>query len=140
MALDLANMDPNARRLFLALQNQWGSDLPVTSAYRSPAHNALVGGAKNSHHMRGDAFDLDTSAMSEAERARLIRMASGGGFGGYDGSLHMDTGATRRWGPDHTSGSTPDWLNEALGDDMASPNMRRPIQTARLGAPGQTRH
>ena len=63
MALDLSNIDPNARRLFAALQSQWGSDLQLTSAYRSPGHNARVGGAKNSRHMRGDAFDIDTSGM-----------------------------------------------------------------------------
>lgn len=32
--------------------------LQITSGYRSPAHNAAVGGAPNSYHVQGLAFDF----------------------------------------------------------------------------------
>ncbi|HEY6864712.1 MAG TPA: D-Ala-D-Ala carboxypeptidase family metallohydrolase [Burkholderiales bacterium] len=35
-----------------------GRDLDVTSAYRGPALNALVGGSRASHHMQGLAADF----------------------------------------------------------------------------------
>jgi hypothetical protein len=37
-----------------------GSTPTLTSGYRNPAHNAIIGGAQNSRHVYGDAVDLDT--------------------------------------------------------------------------------
>jgi zinc D-Ala-D-Ala carboxypeptidase len=62
--------------------------LAVISGYRSPQHNADVGGAPDSRHMYGDAADLEsgwcTVAMAEAAGAR--------GIGVHDGwVVHVDT-------------------------------------------------
>ena len=40
------------------LRLAWGGPLVVTSAYRSPAFNASIGGATNSQHTVGQAVDL----------------------------------------------------------------------------------
>lgn len=40
------------------LQEMKVSSVVVTSGYRSPEHNAKIGGAKNSLHCRGQAIDL----------------------------------------------------------------------------------
>jgi len=69
-----------AETAFTALQAAWGSPLSVISAYRDPEHNERVGGAKNSQHIHGNAFDVDVSGMSQEERVRLIRQARAAGF------------------------------------------------------------
>jgi zinc D-Ala-D-Ala carboxypeptidase len=51
----------NLRRLAAGLERVraiTGRDLLVTSAYRGPALNALVGGSRTSHHMLGLAADF----------------------------------------------------------------------------------
>lgn len=40
------------------LREAYGKPIICTSGYRSPTVNAMVGGAKNSHHMSGCAADI----------------------------------------------------------------------------------
>lgn len=69
---------------------------PITSGYRSPAHNAKVGGAKGSMHTHGKAADIDMSGMPDAQRAQLVNDLRAQGvlrFGTYTKSpnmLHVD--------------------------------------------------
>ena len=90
----------------------------VNSAYRSPEHNARVGGAKNSQHMHGNAFDFDVSGMPVEQRVDYINKAREAGFRGvgvYDNALHFDTGPERAWGPSYSRDSLPDWYRNAFG-------------------------
>ncbi|MFZ2412146.1 MAG: D-Ala-D-Ala carboxypeptidase family metallohydrolase [Candidatus Methanoperedens sp.] len=48
----------------------------INSAYRNPAHNANVGGAKSSRHLFGDAADLKNVTRTEEEHDFLARMAA----------------------------------------------------------------
>lgn len=51
------------RELLAALEQlraRYGRPLPIIDAYRDPAHNAAVGGAKDSMHQHGCAADLST--------------------------------------------------------------------------------
>lgn len=114
----LDNMSPQAMAAWNALTQSWGQPLSLTSAYRDPAHNASVGGARRSQHMHGNAFDVSTAGMTPEQRAALIQQARAAGFqgfGGYDNSLHFDVGPSRAWGSDYTGATTPAWLTEALG-------------------------
>ena len=43
------------------LQEEWGDKIHIESAYRAPAVNAAVGGAKSSQHMLGQAADIQTT-------------------------------------------------------------------------------
>ncbi len=118
MDFDTTGMTPQALEAWHRLAASWGQPIGVNSAYRDPEHNARVGGAKNSQHMHGNAFDVDVSGLSLEQRVDMIRQARAAGFGGvgvYGGSLHFDVGPTRNWGADYGSGSTPDWAREALG-------------------------
>jgi zinc D-Ala-D-Ala carboxypeptidase len=83
------------------LRARLGVPMQILSAYRDPAHNARVGGARRSQHMRGRAFDIrvdniDPDALIEAAHAEGFR-----GFGTYprQGFVHIDTRETpASWG------------------------------------------
>lgn len=76
-----------------------GRTLHVNSAYRHPAYNRAIGGAKRSAHMRGIAFDVQQSKNRE-ERARYVAMCKRAGFNGfgfYPTFIHADTAGSRSW-------------------------------------------
>ena len=54
------------------IREAWGSPIVVSSGYRCKELNALVGGAKNSHHLLGCAADL--IAGSKAEHRKLFKL------------------------------------------------------------------
>lgn len=75
-----------ATKLLDPIRSKLGKPVRVTSGYRSPEHNAQVGGAKNSNHLRGEAADIAVDGMSSGELAAFI-LDSGEDFdelGGYD--------------------------------------------------------
>jgi len=107
----------SAQAALAALETAAGRTFNINSAYRTEQENEDVGGADNSQHMVGNAFDIDVSDMSTAERLDLIRMARAAGFGGigiYENTLHFDVGPTRAWGPDYHSGSIPEWASAVV--------------------------
>lgn len=70
--------------------------IPVNSWYRTPAHNAAVGGASQSRHMSGDATDHTRQWVDKVGRAKVLREAhivfKRGGIGIYPGgALHFDS-------------------------------------------------
>ena len=81
-------------------------DLPITinSGYRTPDHNASIGGARNSQHLVAKAADIHVAGMTPSQVycavLRLIgagRMEEGG-LGIYTGHVHYDVrGAKARW-------------------------------------------
>ena len=50
----------------------WGKPIIVTSGYRCAALNRAVGGARNSHHLKGMAADITTG--SQADNRRLFQL------------------------------------------------------------------
>ncbi len=69
--------------------------ITILSAYRSPAHNRKIGGARYSQHMYGRALDLKPpKGMSVEMFYSLIRSASEsmgiGGMGLYNTFVHVD--------------------------------------------------
>jgi zinc D-Ala-D-Ala carboxypeptidase len=85
-----------------ALRRDIGKPLVISSGYRSPEHNAKVGGAKNSRHMRGDAFDVVLAGHDPLALVMAAKRAGFTGFGFYPASktpfLHIDMGPPRAWG------------------------------------------
>ena len=98
-----------------ALRNALGKPLVLTSAYRSPAHNKRVGGAKNSRHMQGDAFDVRMDNHDPYAFETAARNVGFSGFGFYQksGFMHIDTGPERSWGKRWPMiASATDWPTE----------------------------
>lgn len=81
----------------------YSETLTITSAYRSTFYNRIiVGGAKSSYHMAGEALDISYGNLSTGAGEELIRQCSIQGFGGishYSGSnfTHFDIGPVRTW-------------------------------------------
>lgn len=75
-------------------------DVPFSpnSAYRSEEHNKKIGGAKNSMHRKGRAFDIP---ITENLSRNLIKFAAKEagftGIGDYNTFVHIDTGPVRYW-------------------------------------------
>ena len=59
-------------KLLDPIREAWGEPIVVSSGYRCPELNALVGGAKNSHHMLGCAADI--IAGNKADHRKLFRL------------------------------------------------------------------
>lgn len=66
------NLEILVDNLLDPLRQAWGRPLSVTSGYRCPALNAAVGGAKNSHHLRGMAADITTG--DKIDNRRLFQL------------------------------------------------------------------
>jgi len=116
----LSGVQPGILQKFEQIQSQAGTPLTVTSGFRDPKHNAEVGGAKNSAHMRGNAIDVSFGG-GIPQALKLIEAASKAGIGGIgvysDSNLHFDTETRRAWGKGyHFEGiaqNTP-WASKAI--------------------------
>jgi len=90
------------------LRDELGRPIIVVSAYRSPEHNRKVGGAKNSLHMQGCAFDIRMDNHNPWEFEMAAKKSGFRGFGYYPrtGFMHVDTGPARTWGTPFPQGET----------------------------------
>ena len=86
------------------IRNEAGVPLVINSGYRSPQHNAKVGGVKNSYHVQGKAGDLKPKGITSKQLYDvIIKLIKGGviyngGVGFYDSFVHYDIGGQgRRW-------------------------------------------
>ena len=70
--------------------------IKITSGYRSPEHNAKIGGVKNSQHITGKAADIKVQGMTPKQVYDVIEalIAKGalqeGGLGLYSTWVHYD--------------------------------------------------
>ncbi len=83
-----------------ALRDHLGVPLIVHSAYRSPAYNRQVGGARYSMHLQGAAFDIAMANHDPESFEAAARETGFTGFGFYprQNFMHIDIGRARQWG------------------------------------------
>lgn len=86
------------------LRDEVKKPIKITSGYRSPEHNAKIGGAKASQHITGKAADIKIEGMTPKQVAAVIEklIAAGkiteGGIGIYKTWIHYDIRGTKaRW-------------------------------------------
>jgi len=79
------------------LRHDLGSSITITSAYRCPEHNKVVGGVKDSQHVKGTATDIQVSGMDPSEVQDSCEKFRG--LGRYDSFTHIDSrdGSKARW-------------------------------------------
>jgi len=91
--VDTFCLNPKLRLAIWDFEGYFGKKVVMSSGYRSPSHNASVGGAEASYHMRCEAADFYIPGV---DKARLIAyaMSNGlvGGLGCYPGQnfIHVD--------------------------------------------------
>ncbi len=91
---------PNLLHVIKTIENHFGKPVIVTSGYRDPEHNRLVGGAEESMHKTCDAADIQIAGVSKWDIAAYVRsLPDRGGVGTYcdTDSIHVDTGKSRDW-------------------------------------------
>lgn len=118
------NIDPTFAGVLSSTGKQLGIDLTINSGYRSPSHNAKVGGAKGSSHTHGEAADIDMTGMSDAEKAQLVQTLRANGamrFIAYSNDpnmLHVDMSMAQggEWfmfdKKNENMGKAPDWFKQ----------------------------
>ena len=98
-----------------------GGAVTINSAYRSPAHNAAVGGVSSSQHLYGRAADVVVEGASPLLVGQIAEyyLDRRGGIGVYQTFTHVDTRAIRsRWdqrsGKQIVVGGWPGWEAEEM--------------------------
>ncbi len=86
------------------LRDAIGTSITVNSGYRSPEHNASIGGVLSSQHVLGRACDITADGINPNELGDLIEdlidegVLKIGGVGRYNTFTHIDTRNHRaRW-------------------------------------------
>jgi zinc D-Ala-D-Ala carboxypeptidase len=80
------------------LRSRCDFPLVVLSAFRSPYHNAFVGGAVFSLHLKALAVDLSIVGQDKKLMEQIAKEEGFTGFGYYRTFLHIDLGRPRTWG------------------------------------------
>jgi len=87
-----------ALRALDRLRHDLGTPLHISSGYRSPYHNAAVGGAPMSSHLDGHAFDLQLRGNDKKRIRQIAEAYEFTGFGmHYQTFIHIDMGRRREW-------------------------------------------
>ena len=80
-----------ALRDLLTVNRSIDAPIHINSGFRCETHNAAVGGAKASYHMRGCAADIRVPGVEPAEVAKTAESVGFLGIGLYDTFVHVDT-------------------------------------------------
>lgn len=84
---------------FATLQTAFGKDLVINDAIAKDGTSRETQ-TPNSRHFHGDAIDISTAGMSDADKLRLVDLAIEAGFQGFgfgENILHIDLGHRRSW-------------------------------------------
>lgn len=67
------DITPNVRNALTRMAEENGIRIIVTSGYRCAKHNAAVGGAPKSAHLRGDAADIISHSLTPLALGALAK-------------------------------------------------------------------
>ena len=83
------------------IRDHFGASVTINSGYRTLEYNTKIGGAANSYHCRGRAFDIVVKGHTPAEVARYAQTLGILGIIQYNGFVHVDSRKTRYWALDN---------------------------------------
>ena len=121
---DKVLVDDDLVDLLEKIREAAGGAVTINSGYRSPAHNAAVGGVSSSQHLYGRAADIVVEGASPLLVGQIAEyyLDRRGGIGVYQTFTHVDTRAIRsRWdqrsGKQIVVGGWPGW-EETMSEDQ----------------------
>ena len=79
------------------IRTHFGKPVVVNSGYRTPAYNTRVGGAKNSYHMQGRAFDIAIKGVTPQQIAQYASTLGIKGIIQYNTFVHVDSRESKYW-------------------------------------------
>lgn len=89
---DTVYIDTNfVRSVLQSIRNHFHAPVIVNSAYRTESYNEKVGGAKNSYHVKGRAFDIKVKGYAPAEVAQYALKIGVKGIILYSTFVHIDS-------------------------------------------------
>lgn len=92
--------DEQLVNLLERIRKHFGVPVTINSGIRCKAHNAAVGGASASQHMKGTAADIKVQGVAPAKVAAYVEtlLPGTGGIGIYNTFVHVDVRKTKsRW-------------------------------------------
>ncbi len=92
--------DENLVELLENIRKHFGVPVTVTSGVRCKTHNANVGGASSSQHLKGTAADIKVKGVTPKKVAAYAEtlLPNTGGIGIYGTFVHVDVRKTKsRW-------------------------------------------
>lgn len=89
------------RNYLQKIREHFGAAVTVNSAYRTAEYNRKVGGAKESYHMKGQAFDIVVKGHTPLEVARYAQSLGIRGIIQYGSFVHVDSRPVRYWAVNH---------------------------------------
>lgn len=90
-----------------AIRDHFGAPVTINSGYRTPAYNAsLKDAAKNSYHMKGQAFDIVVKGHTPAEVSRYAQSLDIKGIIQYNSFVHVDSREKKYWARNDNGKST----------------------------------
>lgn len=82
--------DPKLLELLEDIRKYFNAPVRINSGYRSPEHNASIGGAKGSYHVKGMAADIVVKGVTPADLYEYLQSWHQGGLGSYSSFTHVD--------------------------------------------------
>lgn len=79
------------------IRDHFCAAVTVNSGYRTAAYNKKVGGAANSYHVKGQAFDIVVSGHTPAEVAKYAQALGIKGIIQYNTFVHVDSRTAKYW-------------------------------------------
>lgn len=79
------------------IRDHFGNSVIINSAYRTISYNKKVGGAKNSYHTKGKAFDIVVKGKSPKDVAKYAQILGVKGIIQYPTFVHVDSRENKYW-------------------------------------------
>lgn len=82
------------------IRDHFGKPITINSAYRTASWNTKVGGAKNSYHMKGMAFDIKIAGVTPTDIAKYAEEIGVLGIIVYPTFTHVDSRTNKYFSKD----------------------------------------